>query len=102
MARRRLEEGEIQQALVGLPAWRRREGCLVRDFRCADFADAFACMGRIAETADRLDHHPDWCQSWNRVEVSLTTHSAGGLTPLDLDLARAIDRIVEEAGCVSS
>lgn len=102
MERRRLSEGEIEAALADLPVWQRRDECLVRSFRCADFATAFACMTRIAGAAEGLDHHPDWSQSWNRVEVVVTTHSAGGLTPLDLALARAIDHIVEEAQCASS
>lgn len=102
MTRRRLSEGEVEAALTALPAWHRHDERLVRTFRCADFATAFACMTRIAGAAEGLDHHPDWSQSWNRVEIALTTHSAGGLTTLDVDLARAIDRIVEEAGCASS
>lgn len=102
MTRERLSEAEIEAALAALPAWRRRDQHLVRTFRCADFAAAFACMTRIAGAAEALDHHPDWSQSWNRVEIALTTHSAGGLTALDLALARTVDGIVEEAACASS
>ncbi len=64
---------------------------LERDYRFADFAEAFAFMTRVALAAERLDHHPDWTNSYNRVAVRLTTHDAGGLTERDLLLARAID-----------
>jgi 4a-hydroxytetrahydrobiopterin dehydratase len=99
LARELVGEAELGVALARLPAWRRDGDRLVRDFRCADFAAAFACLTRIAAAAEALDHHPDWSQSWNRVEIALTTHSAGGITALDLELARAIDEIVEEAAC---
>ena len=66
---------------------------LARTLRFEDFAAAFAFLTRVALIAQRLDHHPDWSQRWNQVELTLTTHAAGGLTRLDLDLAAAIDRI---------
>ena len=66
---------------------------LEREYRFADFATAFAWMTRVALAAERLDHHPDWSNSYNRVGVRLTTHDAGGLTERDLTLAR----IMEEA-----
>jgi len=64
---------------------------LCKSFRFDDFGQAFAFMGRVAEEAERLNHHPEWCNVWNRVDVVLTTHDAGGVTPLDLALARAMD-----------
>lgn len=66
---------------------------LERDYRFADFATAFAWMTRVALAAERLNHHPDWSNRYNRVRVRLTTHDAGGLTERDLLLAR----IMEEA-----
>ena len=68
---------------------------LSRFFTFADFAQAFGFMARAAEVAESLDHHPDWSNSWNRVAVSLTTHSAGGLTGLDIALAEAMDALAE-------
>lgn len=66
---------------------------LTKTFRFADFSAAFGWMTRAAMVAERLDHHPDWRNVWNRVEVALTTHDPRGLTMLDIDLARAMDRL---------
>lgn len=74
--------------------WERRGAVLHRDLVFADFAEAFAFMARVAAEAERLGHHPDWSNSWNRVAIDLTTHDAGGLTDLDLALAAAIDALV--------
>ena len=62
-----------------------------RSFKFRDFAEAFAFMTRVALLAEKADHHPDWSNSWNKVEISLTTHSAGGLTRRDIELAAAIE-----------
>ena len=84
---------EREEALKALPGWtydpERR--AIARSFRFADFSEAFAFMTRVALAAERADHHPDWSNSWNRVEIALTTHSAGGVTRRDLELAEAID-----------
>lgn len=66
---------------------------LSKGFRFKDFSAAWGWMSRVALEAERLDHHPDWSNSWNKVQVSLTTHDQKGLTELDLALARAMDRI---------
>ncbi len=63
-----------------------------RSLRFADFGDAFAFMSRVALLAERLDHHPDWRNVYNQLEIRLSTHDAGGLTALDLQMAQAIDR----------
>lgn len=72
--------------------WELAGGRLRRTFTFADFAEAFAFMGRVAAEAERLDHHPDWSNSWNRVEVELVSHDVGAVTRRDLELAAAIDR----------
>lgn len=64
---------------------------IVREFTFADFKQAFAFMTLSAQYAEELDHHPDWSNSWNKVKVALTTHSAGALTKLDIQLAKAMD-----------
>jgi 4a-hydroxytetrahydrobiopterin dehydratase len=66
---------------------------LTKTFRFADFSHAFAYMVRVALEAEKLDHHPDWRNVWNRVEVTLTTHSSGGISDLDIRLATEMDRI---------
>ena len=80
---------------VEVPAgWEVVDGRLHRELRFADFAEAFAFMGRVAGEAERLGHHPDWSNSWNRVVIDLVTHDAGAqITDLDLELARAIDAV---------
>ncbi|WP_420393790.1 4a-hydroxytetrahydrobiopterin dehydratase [Acuticoccus sp.] len=68
-----------------------------RSLRFADFGAAFAFMTRVALAAERMDHHPDWSNVYNRVTIRLTTHDAGGLTDRDVALARSIDEAAEGA-----
>ena len=88
-----LSDEERAEALEGLPEWRYDEAkrAIRRDFRFADFGEAFAFMARVAIAAEKADHHPDWSNSWNKVAVALSTHSAGGVTARDIDLAKAMD-----------
>jgi 4a-hydroxytetrahydrobiopterin dehydratase len=80
-------------ALKDLPAWRAVENrdAIARSMRFADFAEAFGFMAQIALVAEKLDHHPEWSNVYNKVEVLLETHDAGGVTELDVKLAKAID-----------
>ncbi|MCW8837043.1 MAG: 4a-hydroxytetrahydrobiopterin dehydratase [Rhodospirillales bacterium] len=88
----RLTATERKDALFGLDGW--REGaardCIERSFMFADFAEAFAFMTRVASVAEEMNHHPEWTNAYNRVDIVLTTHDAGGLTMRDVELARAI------------
>jgi 4a-hydroxytetrahydrobiopterin dehydratase len=95
----RLTDGEREAALAALPGWRfdGEAGAIRRSFRFADFSQAFAFMTRVAMAAEKADHHPDWSNSWNKVEIALSTHSAGGLTVLDIEMARAIDAYAGQA-----
>ncbi len=79
-----------------LPAWRPVDGrdALARSFRFADFSAAWGFMARVALLAEAQDHHPEWSNVWNRVEILLTTHDAGGLSARDVRLAREIDALV--------
>lgn len=77
-----------------LPAWRLDGEEIVRELRFADFAGALAAAVRIGMLAEGADHHPELRVSWGRLEVRLTTHSSGGLTAKDLDLAGKIDRVL--------
>ena len=77
-----------------LPQWSLLDGKLHRELRFADFNEAFGFMSRVALIAETLGHHPEWFNVWNRVVIDLTTHDAGGLSTLDLDLAKRIDGLL--------
>jgi 4a-hydroxytetrahydrobiopterin dehydratase len=89
----RLTDAERDAALASLPDWSLRgDGLAIsRDFRFADFSEAFAFMARVALYAEKADHHPEWASVYNRVQVTLTTHDAGGLSERDMKMARAIE-----------
>ncbi len=80
-------------ALAQLPGWAAVDGrdAIARTYRFKDFAAAFAFMTRVALAAEKLDHHPEWFNVYNRVEVILATHDADGVTTLDVELARIMD-----------
>jgi 4a-hydroxytetrahydrobiopterin dehydratase len=88
-----LTDSDRAAALKDLPGWSydAHARALRRHFVFADFAQAFDFMTRVAAAAEAMDHHPDWTNAWNKIDVALSTHSAGGVTALDLALARAID-----------
>ena len=71
---------------------------IAKEFRFADFAEAFAFMTRVALLAERMDHHPRWSNSYRVVEIELTSHDAGGVTERDIAMARSIDAMVPPAG----
>lgn len=79
--------------LTSLPAWTLDHDKLVREFRFADFSEAFAFMTRVALAAEALGHHPEWSNVWNRVTIELITHDTGGLSNLDVELARRIEAL---------
>ena len=74
-------------------AWVEIDGALYRKFSFNDFAEAFAFMTRVAAIAEVQNHHPDWSNSWNTVEISLRSHDKGAITERDHQLAKAIDEI---------
>jgi 4a-hydroxytetrahydrobiopterin dehydratase len=89
----KMSNSKVQAALAELAEWRRsgdREA-LSRTFRFKTFNQAFGFMSRVALYAEKLNHHPEWSNVYNRVEVTLTTHDAGGITELDLKMARFMD-----------
>ena len=91
---------DAADALAGLPGWvAAREGkAIARTFKFADFNAAFGFMTRAALAAEKLDHHPEWFNVYNRVEVTLATHDAGGVTSLDVELARFMDEAAAALG----
>lgn len=89
--------GEVTNPAVP-DGWEVRDGSLHRELEFADFAQAFAFMGRVAEAAERLDHHPDWSNSWNKVVIDLVSHDVGEITDRDLALARAVNEAAGQTG----
>jgi len=87
---------ERAEALRELPQWTLRDdaSAIYRSFRFDDFNQAFGFMTRVALLAEKADHHPEWSNIYNRVEVTLTTHEAGGLSQRDVNMAWAIDRLL--------
>jgi 4a-hydroxytetrahydrobiopterin dehydratase len=82
-----------KQALAGLPQWKEADGrdAISRRFTFKDFVEAFGFMARVALTAEKMDHHPEWSNVYKTVDVTLSTHDAGGLTEKDVALAKAMD-----------
>lgn len=78
-----------------IPQWRLAadRDAIMREFTFPDFSRAFAFMTRVALIAEKMDHHPEWSNVWNRVSITLSTHDAGGLSRRDLDLAQAVDAL---------
>jgi 4a-hydroxytetrahydrobiopterin dehydratase len=88
-----LGEQARDEALAGLDGWTFDPGRngIAKRFAFADFGAAFAFMTRVALAAEKADHHPEWSNVWNKVDILLTTHSAGGVTGKDIALAREIE-----------
>lgn len=89
----RLTDAERDQALARLPDWHfdPNANAIVRDFKFHNFTDAFAFMTKVALLAEAADHHPEWTNVYNKVHIALSTHTAGGVTEKDVDLAEDID-----------
>ncbi|MEM9026917.1 MAG: 4a-hydroxytetrahydrobiopterin dehydratase [Pseudomonadota bacterium] len=94
----RLPDADVVSALSSLDGWSRmadREA-ITKRFVFADFNDAFGFMTRCALVAEKMDHHPEWFNVYKTVDVTLTTHDAGGITQLDVDLARKMNDFAAE------
>jgi 4a-hydroxytetrahydrobiopterin dehydratase len=85
---------ELPAALQSIPDWTIVNGKLHREFKFKDFSQAFAFMTRVALVAERINHHPEWSNVYNRVMIDLTTHDLGGISTFDLESARAIDNLL--------
>lgn len=92
-----LSEAERADALDGLPDWDYDDGrdAISREFMFDDFNQAFGFMTQVALLAEKADHHPEWSNVYNRVTILLTTHDAGGLSSRDVEMAEAIEELVE-------
>ena len=88
-----LTDDQLEQALAGLP-WQRQGEAIFREYKLADFAAAIAFVDRVAEAAEQAGHHPDiHLHGWNKVRLELSTHSQGGITQADIDMAQRIDAL---------
>jgi 4a-hydroxytetrahydrobiopterin dehydratase len=92
----KLSAAAIDKKLAALEQWSLRSDKLYRKFVFADFVEAFGFMSRVALLAERMDHHPEWSNVYNRVEIHLTTHDAGGITERDFALAQRITRLLTD------
>jgi len=88
---KKLNESEIAVKLKSVPAWERHEQKLIRNYKFSGFIAAMAFVNHVADLAEKMDHHPDILIQYNKVRLTNSTHSAGGLTDLDFDLAKKID-----------
>lgn len=95
----KLTGGKRAEALTGLSGWREVEGrdAIAKNFKFKDFDQAFAFMTKVAAKAEEMDHHPEWFNVYNKVNVTLATHTANGVTALDIELAKFMDRAASGA-----
>jgi 4a-hydroxytetrahydrobiopterin dehydratase len=89
----KLRGPEIAVALSKLPGWKLESGKLHREYEFVDFVAAFGFMTGAALVAQGMDHHPEWFNVWNKVRIDLATHDAGGVTTLDVTLARSMEEL---------
>ncbi|MDP8987379.1 MAG: 4a-hydroxytetrahydrobiopterin dehydratase [Actinomycetota bacterium] len=89
----KLADDEIERRLARLDGWAVANGKLHKELTFADFNEAFGFVARLALVAEKLDHHPDWSNSWNRVVIDISSHAAGGITATCFELAAAADSL---------
>jgi 4a-hydroxytetrahydrobiopterin dehydratase len=90
-----LSNDDVQAGLAKLDGWCIEQGKLTREFQFSDFVGAFSFMTGAAIAAEKMNHHPEWFNVYNRVRVQLTTHEAGGITELDLQLAQKMSELAQ-------
>jgi len=93
MPAKKLSDKEVQEQLKKVKGWSLVSGKLHREFQCKDFVTAFGNMTRVALVAEAMNHHPEWCNVWNKVVIDLNTHSVKGISDYDFTLAGKIDEI---------
>ena len=90
----KLDHEEIKAALEGLEGWDLVDEKLHKKFQFRDFNEAFGVMTRVALLAEKMNHHPEWFNVFKKLEISLTTHGVGGISTLDVDMARKIEEVI--------
>jgi 4a-hydroxytetrahydrobiopterin dehydratase len=93
MPAKKLSGAEVQERLKKVTGWSLANGKLHREFQCKDFVSAFGNMTRVALVAESMNHHPEWCNVWNKVVIDLNTHSVKGISEYDFTLAEKINEI---------
>ena len=93
-ARAKMSRAEIRTKVKSLKGWSILKGKLHKEYKFADFNEAFGFMCRVALIAERMDHHPEWFNVWNRVVIDLTTHDAGGISEKDLQFAAKVEKLL--------
>jgi 4a-hydroxytetrahydrobiopterin dehydratase len=93
MSKPKMTDAQIDGELATTPGWARTGDTLTRTLEFKDFVTAFGFMTSVALVAERMDHHPDWTNVYRTVKVALNTHDAGGITALDFELARAMNKL---------
>jgi 4a-hydroxytetrahydrobiopterin dehydratase len=93
---KKLDEAEVQAMVAKSPGWSVKDGKLHREYKFPDFAHAFGMMATAAPAIEKMDHHPEWSNVYNRVTVDLSTHDAGGITQKDFDLAALLEGIAKK------
>ncbi len=92
----KMTEAKISAALKKLPGWTVAKGKLHREYKFADFIHAFGFMATAALGIEKMNHHPEWCNVYNRITVDLSTHDAGGITQKDFDVAALLDAVAKK------
>ena len=95
MKQAKLTEEELTAATAGLPGWNVVDGKLHRDYQFPDFVHAFGFMATAAIAIEAMNHHPEWCNVYNRVAIDLTTHDSGGITAKDTELAGKLEALAK-------
>lgn len=93
---KKMTDAEVATAIAELSAWRVQNGKLHREYKFADFPHAFGFMATAAPAIEKMDHHPEWSNVYNRVTVDLSTHDAGGITQKDFNLAKLFEGIAKK------
>ncbi|MGA3190059.1 MAG: 4a-hydroxytetrahydrobiopterin dehydratase [Bryobacteraceae bacterium] len=93
---KKIDDGEVSARVEKMPGWSVTGGKLHREYKFADFPHAFGMMATAAPAIEKMDHHPEWSNVYNRVTVDLTTHDAGGITQKDFELAALLEGIAKK------
>ena len=89
-----IDENQLNYFLEKNPSWTIYNNNIKKEFKFANFVEAFGFMSKVALLSEKMDHHPDWQNTYNKVKINLTTHDKGGITTNDIKLAESIDKLI--------